>query len=553
MIGVIARDEERAIARELFELFKTPWEFWRPDGRYDAVIRTDDSIEAPRAKLVIAYGAWGVGQDRVGDRGPGRSLRGAMLSWDGDRIPIYGRCATFGGDRNGAELVLADGGEPAVSVMSEDGRTVVRVGYDLFGEVKTLLSVGQPAVHAGIPTLEKHIAYLRHVIVSHGVLLIEIPPIPEGYRFIVCLTHDIDHPAIRLHRFDHTMFGFLYRALVRSVVNVFSGRARLATLWRNWGAVLKLPFVHLGVTRDFWSQFERYLEIERGLASTFFVIPFRGKPGRTVEGQAPAIRAASYGARDIQDTLRALRAANREVELHGIDAWLDSASGVAERDQVAGASGSSVIGVRMHWLYFDERAPERLDTAGFTYDSTVGYNETVGFRAGTMQVFKPLTARALLELPMTIMDTALFYPAHLDLTPDAARDAVCRLVDDAERYGGALTINWHDRSLAPERLWDDFYIELVDELKRRGAWFATASEAVAWFSQRRAASFIASRGSSESTQIEVSGAPMANLPGLTVCVHASRTLAKRPASGNGPGGRIDRTASDELAAAVSRS
>ena len=30
MIGVVAHDAERAVIREFFELFKTPWEFCRP-------------------------------------------------------------------------------------------------------------------------------------------------------------------------------------------------------------------------------------------------------------------------------------------------------------------------------------------------------------------------------------------------------------------------------------------------------------------------------------------------------------------------------------------
>jgi hypothetical protein len=95
----------------------------------------------------------------------------------------------------------------------------------------------------------------------------------------------------------------------------------------------------------------------------------------------------------------------------------------------------------MHWLFFDERAPSRLEQAGFSYDSTFGYTETVGFRAGTMQAFRPMGVGRLLELPLTIMDTALFYSSHLNLAPTTAKQAVWRLVDDAERYGGALTIN----------------------------------------------------------------------------------------------------------------
>ena len=88
---------------------------------------------------------------------------------------------------------------------------------------------------------------------------------------------------------------------------------------------------------------------------------------------------------------------------------------------------------------------------GAAYDSTVGYNETVGYRAGTTQVFKPLQASRLLELPQHVMDTALFYRAHLGLSQREASTYLSRIVDNAEQFGGCLTINWHDRSMAPER------------------------------------------------------------------------------------------------------
>ena len=35
------------------------------------------------------------------------------------------------------------------------------------------------------------------------------------------------------------------------------------------------------------------------------------------------------------------------------------------------------------------------------------------------------------------------------------------------RDSAALTINWHDRSILPERLWDPFYGELIGDLKNR--------------------------------------------------------------------------------------
>jgi hypothetical protein len=402
----------------------------------------------------------------------------------------------------------------------------VRIGYDLFSEIRFLLTRGQPSAQAAIPTLDRHIALLRQVILDAGLPLVEVPPVPAGYRFIACLTHDLDHPSIRLHKLDGTVLGFLYRAVVQSVVNFFRGRTSFSTVWRNWKAALTLPLVHLGLAPDFWAHFDRYLAIEHGLGSTFFAIPFGHRPGRTPTADAPGRRAAAYGAADIAPQLRALSASGAEVGLHGIDAWLDSARGAEERAQISKAADTSSSGVRMHWLFFDDRSAERLDDAGFTYDSTFGYNDTVGFRAGTSQVFRPLTAQRLLELPLIVMDTALFYPTHLGLTDETAKQTVWPLLDELERHGGALTVNWHDRSLAPERLWDSFYLDLLQHLKQNRVWCPTASKAVAWFQARRMARFEQVEWTGDALRLKVTAISKGDVPGLTVRIHrpsATRT------------------------------
>jgi hypothetical protein len=90
---------------------------------------------------------------------------------------------------------------------------------------------------------------------------------------------------------------------------------------------------------------------------------------------------------------------------------------------------------------------------------------------------------------MNIMDTALFYPDYLNLSDEQAWTWLMPVLDTASRDGGALTINWHDRSIAPERLWGDFYVRLLDELSIRGALFCTAAQTVAWFRKRRSVVF----------------------------------------------------------------
>src|SRR5204862_1782511 len=202
------------------------------------------------------------------------------------------------------------------------GTTVVRIGYDLFREIRFLLTQGQPAANAAIPTLERHVALLRSWILGAGIPVVEIPPVPEGHRFIVCLTHDLDHPSLRFHHFDHTTFGFLYRALIGSAIKAWRGRMSMSGLRRNISAALTLPLVHLGWARDFWFDFDRYLQIEKGLASTFFVIPVKGDAGRTLRGPAPGRRAAAYGVYDLAARVKSLATRGSEIAVHGIDAWL---------------------------------------------------------------------------------------------------------------------------------------------------------------------------------------------------------------------------------------
>src|SRR6266478_6450447 len=226
-----------------------------------------------------------------------------------------------------------------------------------------------------IPTLELHIALLRNLILECGLPMVEIPPVPDGYPFIACLTHDVDHPSIRRHKLDHTILGFLYRATVGSLISVLQGRQRVRSLLTNWWAALKLPLVQLGLARDFWSEFDRYPKLERGVPSSFFVIPFKDTPGRVEKGLAPKRRASRYGAGDVVGQIQVLKSSGCEIGLHGIDAWIDSYKGLEELEQIRQITGAKVTGVRMHWLYQNEQSPVKLEKAGADYDSTVGYNQ----------------------------------------------------------------------------------------------------------------------------------------------------------------------------------
>jgi hypothetical protein len=315
------------------------------------------------------------------------------------------------------------------------------------------------------------------------------------------------------------------------VYNLLHRRLGIRDVLRNWATALKLPFVQLGLAEDFWLDFpDRYLKAEQGFRSTYFVIPFKNRPGKNVDRPSASFRAARYGAQDIADTMQKLQAAGCEIGLHGIDAWVDEVRGREELQEISRLTLAPEIGVRMHWLCFDWQSPSVIESTGAAYDSTVGYNETVGYRAGTTQVFKPLNADRLLELPLHVMDTAMFYPRYLGLSPAQAKTLLQQMADNVSRYGGCLTINWHDRSLAPERLWGEVYRDLLQDLEKRGAWFAGAGQVVAWFRKRRSAVFEIGGTDPGAGRVRVAAERGGNLPGLRLRIHKPRRSEEPEAS-----------------------
>ncbi len=488
MIGVIPKAGQTGVVEEFFELFKTPWELHRPGQVYDVIIATADDIPEVKTTLLLIYGPTTKSIDaciRVTAFG---RRQGAILSDRDISLPIYTGLLTFAEGSKGISCVTASS-EVVGLRFGSSASTVIRLGYDLFDEVQFLISIGQPLEHAAIPTLDIHINMLRGWILDAGIPLLEIPPTPAQRSFSVCLTHDIDFVGIRNHRFDHSMWGFVHRATVGALRNFLRGRLSWTRLLRSWVSAASLPFVYAGWARDFWEPFEWYLGVEKCLPATYFLIPFKRRPGDKVPGPHASRRAAAYDVSDLPYWTTVLTKQGCELSVHGIDAWHSVEMGHGELATVAAVTGDSSIGIRMHWLLRDANTPWVLERAGYAYDSTFGYNETVGYRAGTSQVFRPLGAQTLLELPLHIQDGALFFPQRLDLSEPEAEKRCQVLIDNASTLGGVLTLLWHDRSHGPERFWGDFYIRLLQTLRSHDSWFGTASQVVNWFRKRREVRF----------------------------------------------------------------
>ncbi len=492
---------------------------YRAGVSYDVVLVTGDTVPEMDARLVLIYGS----EIRIEDKQADLALRArrqkVSVDYRGDWFPLHGGLLTFA--KSGRHVVCTTTASEAAGIEIDSiGPRVVRMGYDLFQEVAFLLMTGQSVEDARIPTLELHIGLLRDLILDTGISLLEIPPVPAGYDFAVCLTHDIDFVGIRRHKLDHTMWGFLYRSTAGAIRDFLGQKICFTRLLKTWQAAASLPFVYLGWMKDFWVPFDWYLKVEKGLSPTYFFIPFKNRCGEKISASHPERRAAAYDINDIPEWIAPLVDEGCEIGVHGIDAWHSVDKGREELSRIMALTCRSEMGIRMHWLLQDENTYRVLEAAGYAYDSTSGYNETPGYRCGTSQAFRPLGAKTLIELPLHIQDGALFFPKRLGLSEHEAWACCETFITNVNTFGGVLTVLWHDRSPGPERFWGEFYIRLVQKLKSLKAWFGTVGQVVSWFRYRREVRFERVETEDGTKRIRLHGCGNRIVPPLRVRIYS---------------------------------
>lgn len=112
--------------------------------------------------------------------------------------------------------------------------------------------------------------------------------------------------------------------------------------------------------------------------------------------------------------------------------------------------GEQPLGGRQHYLRWCPETWIDWENCGLAYDSTVGYADQVGFRAGTCIPYRPwllsLDREArLLEIPLLVMDTSL--RDSMRLRGDELLSVVSRLINRCRAVGGVFTLLCHNTTL----------------------------------------------------------------------------------------------------------
>jgi hypothetical protein len=288
----------------------------------------------------------------------------------------------------------------------------------------------------------------------------------ESNGFTVALTHDVDSPW----RWTHIGLRGAAARLKRNTLQV-----RLAPAFREATGLAAAPVHRLRGTDPNW-RFQEIVKAERrrgAQGSTFFVLAAHHDPH---DGAAP----------DAYEELRprlveTIASVGGEIGLHGSYTAADDPARLAEEKATLEALAGPVEGHRYHYLRGDpHRNIPRLD---FRYDTSLGFPDAVGFRAGIARPFHPWDFERdapadVLEIPLAAMDATLAEERYLGLSAKRAEPQLNRLLDWAGANGGAFAILWHPDRFDPltSAGWDRLYSRLLEGIAERGGICMSAAE-----------------------------------------------------------------------------
>jgi hypothetical protein len=245
---------------------------------------------------------------------------------------------------------------------------------------------------------------------------------PERLPLRVKLSHDVDQTGVPFARWQVRFVAGQYRSLTKTLRQALSG-------------------IGLAMAVDLHAVLEAVSLARRFLLDTAVYWKARCPVSEFDSGYDPAHPA-------IRSVIDKLVHAGIEMGVHPSYFTFGRLDMLREEvDQLRKVTGASVIGGRQHYLRWKPVTWRDWEACGLAYDSTVGFADHIGFRAGTSVPYQPWLLEegrpaALFELPLLVMDTTL--TDYMQISPEEALRRVRCIVHRCALSGGVFTLLWHN-------------------------------------------------------------------------------------------------------------
>jgi len=255
------------------------------------------------------------------------------------------------------------------------------------------------------------------------------PPWPDGARFAVAPSHDLDFLPVRT--------SWRWARYAKNLLNAATRRDPQLVGWLLSDLAMS---VRDGVPIQFGLEVLREGEERLGIRSSCLVIPAWHHR-----------RDAWYRIQDkrVQTILKGLRDRGCEVGVHGSYLSLDEDGRLSNEFESLEDAGFSAVGGRQHFLryrWFDRLFTE-LVKADARYDSSLAFSGQLGFRSGASFPYPPYnfdeeSTYPLIEIPLAIMDASLY---KTGLAEHNWVEQAQALLQTCRDHGwGGVSILWHN-------------------------------------------------------------------------------------------------------------
>ncbi len=174
----------------------------------------------------------------------------------------------------------------------------------------------------------------------------------------------------------------------------------------------------------------------------------------------------------LQKKLRQLVKDGFEVGLHGSYlSAVDEDIMAKEKAILENVLGQPVTKVRQHWLRYNEKVTPYIHNKFFEYDSTLGWNDRIGFRSGCASPYRPYDHKnhkpfEIIEIPQIIMDFNIYQSLVFEnkYFLGIALDIIDKL---DECKSARVAVSWHERACTSDYEWHKTYETILARVYER--------------------------------------------------------------------------------------
>lgn len=269
----------------------------------------------------------------------------------------------------------------------------------------------------------------------------------------VVLSHDVDRIRKHYQYLTYTA-KYLLKADLKKSLYHFSSFFKEEPYW-NFPEIMKI-------------------EDSYGVRSTFFVLdetlPF--KPFDKKNWQLSLGRYKISNPK-LQNAVKELDKNGWEIGVHGSYlAYKDENLLRQEKQNIENIIGHEIIGIRQHYLNWNENTWEIHKKCGFKYDSTWGLTKGMGIKENKITPYRPFNDY-FIEIPLMVMDTPF-----LEIPENKRWEELNKLLDLLEEKDGIFVINWHQRVYKEVEFpqYRSSYERIIQLCQQRNAQFSTMGE-----------------------------------------------------------------------------